>query len=214
MFDTNFYIFKVLILVEWIIGVSLLGGIGAIECGAVIRSQGQAFFQAAWQIRVGDKVATENNSIGAVGCQFTTRVIGVEVSSRKERDASLLQGGAEHIQGWFFGGKRINLRIFLQNFIEARLDHVHIGGPRLCRKSSDQRTQLLPVDAGVGVARILEIVVGRKSNSHPIGTNGSSDCLNDLQDDSGSLLDCAAIFIRASVDIVVEELIEQISVGT
>jgi hypothetical protein len=89
---------------------------------------------------------------------------------------------------------------------------VYVRRSGLLWKAGYHRAQLGPVHVGVGIACILEIVVWRQTNSNSVGTNGGSDCFDDFQYETRSLLDASAVFVGAGIDVVVEELIEEVTI--
>lgn len=65
---------------------------------------------------------------------------------------------------------------------------------------------------GVRVARVLEVIVGRETDADFFSTDGCSDGFDDLEGESTAVCDGAAVLICAGVDVVVEELVEEVSV--
>jgi hypothetical protein len=66
----------------------------------------------------------------------------------------------------------------------------------------------------IGVSGVLEVIERRQSDSDLICANNFCDSFNDLQGESAPLLNRASICIRANIDIVVKELVEEVTVGT
>lgn len=65
---------------------------------------------------------------------------------------------------------------------------------------------------GIAVPGVLEIVERRKTDSHFIGANSVGNSRENLKDEAAPILDGAAILVSAVVDVVVEELLQEISI--
>jgi hypothetical protein len=91
---------------------------------------------------------------------------------------------------------------------------MHVCGSRFLWQPGNQRTQREPVGVGIGIPCILEIIVGRQPDADAVGSNFGTDGLEDFEDDARSLFDAATVFVGAGINIVVEELVKEISIGT
>lgn len=65
---------------------------------------------------------------------------------------------------------------------------------------------------GITVPSILEIVEGGKTNADLLGANGIGNGRQDFENETTPVLESAAVLISAAVDVVVEELLQQITV--
>ena len=66
---------------------------------------------------------------------------------------------------------------------------------------------------GITVLGILEVVEWTEPDADAVTTNGLAHLLDDLEREPRPVLDGAAVFIGTLVDIVVEELVQKITVG-
>lgn len=59
---------------------------------------------------------------------------------------------------------------------------------------------------------ILEVAEWGKAHANFVGSNGRSDGFDDVQRETAAVFDIATVLICALVDIVIEELIREITV--
>lgn len=65
----------------------------------------------------------------------------------------------------------------------------------------------------VGVRSSLEIGEGRCSNSHAVGTDFLGDCFHNFHHEPRAILYRAAVFVCSVVDVVLEKLVNQVTVS-
>jgi hypothetical protein len=89
---------------------------------------------------------------------------------------------------------------------------VHICGSDVLRQRRNFLTQELPVLVWIAILGALEVVVWTESDADAIGANGFGTLLDNLEREAAASLDRSAVLIRSLVDVVVEELVNQISI--
>jgi predicted GH43/DUF377 family glycosyl hydrolase len=70
------------------------------------------------------------------------------------------------------------------------------------------------MSVGITVLRALEVVVRRKSKTDLVGTNSITTCSKNLKQESASVFNGAAILISSVIDVIMEELLKEITIGT
>lgn len=87
-----------------------------------------------------------------------------------------------------------------------------VGGSVSRTQAGDATAEIGPVGIGVAVPGILEVVEWGKTNADLVGTNGVGDGVYNFKNEAASVLKGAAILVLTVVDVVVEELLQQITV--
>ena len=125
---------------ERIICVPLLRRISAVEGVAIVLVQLQALGEAFGKIGVGNEPATEDDEIGIARLNLGRGIVAIEAAGGNELNAAFSKNLAESGEavasfgfygGFGFdactagvGGQGVHLGLFVEDFVEARLDPV------------------------------------------------------------------------------------------
>jgi hypothetical protein len=90
---------------------------------------------------------------------------------------------------------------------------VNVAWPLRLLEGSNLLAEVQPVCVGVAVLGVLEVVEGAESDTDTVGADGIGHGLDHLQGEAASVFYRTAILICASVDVVVEELLQKIAIG-
>lgn len=95
----------------------------------------------------------------------------------------------------------------------TRLSEVQIGQVGLiASKRVDEEGESL-FELVLGHLHLLEVAVGRESNSCPLGPDGFRHRVDDFTSKATTVLDGASVAVRSAITGVLRELVDQIAVG-
>lgn len=82
------------------------------------------------------------------------------------------------------------------------------------REAGESVTQVGPVSIWIAVLGILEEVVWGQTKANPLVSNCVADGLDNLEHESTPVLHRAAIVIRTRINVVMEKLVQEVSICT
>jgi hypothetical protein len=90
---------------------------------------------------------------------------------------------------------------------------MHVCGSLVLGQRSDPLAEVLPVLVRVAILGILKIVVGRQPYADTFATNCLGTFLDHFQWKADPILYRSAIVVGSRIDIVVEKLVNKVSIG-
>src|SRR5437868_11523869 len=182
--------------------INVASPVAAVERRAVIAIQRQIVSEPFGQVGVGDEVATERDEI-RVACRDNGRGTLTGETAGCDQDAT-------EFSPKVLGCDRSLALDDLLDALDARLDNVEVRDAQsieLGRDIAKGRGRVAVRHRSIGAAR-------RDADADAIGTPHRNCSLRDLQEEARAIFNRTAIFIRALVGAVLEELIGQIAIRT
>ena len=89
---------------------------------------------------------------------------------------------------------------------------MHIRDAVFLGQSCDLLAEVGPVIIGVAVARVLVVVVRGETDADPLGAHRVRDGGDHFEWEADPILDATAVRVGAGVDVVVQELLEEVTI--
>ena len=182
-----------------VVGVAFF--VASVERGAVVIGEGGVGFEAFDEVGVGDGETAEGDEVGLGVIQEN---VGAFLEVAAGRDKGAFEKGAP-----FFGRKREAVGGDVVVAEHAGLDEVEVGEPVFVEPLDSVFVKGL----GIGGIDVVEGAGRGKAKAdafRPFGGDG----VEDFEEEAGTVLDGAAVFVFAFVAVFGEKLVDEVAVGT
>src|SRR5882757_6727972 len=174
----------------WVVGVAF--GAGGVEGCGVGTVEGAAFGEASGKIGVRDEELAEGYGVGFV---FVEELL-----------AGVLVDG--------FVGDEDSAEDFLEAWADAVGADVFAGGDEGEIAFAELAGDVSEGSLGVGVRDAVQVAPRREVHADAAGAEDGDGGVGALEHEAGAIFDGATVFIGAMVGAVLEELVEEVAVGS